>query len=504
MSVQTTAAGLFQARARNHAWPWNLWGVVSIGVLYGLVHACLRLSLSHNLPQDDVTANILAQTLEPGYIAKQPPLYEWLLWAVQRLTGPTLPSFLIIKYTLLTATFAFLYLAAKRIFHDARWAAIAGLSPLLLYQLGWNLHEGVTHTMVMVCAVAAALWAFMRIAERGELSDYLLFGLIAGLGLLSKYGFAAFLLLLLAAAALQPALRSRLVDWRMLAALLLAAAITSPLIYWLIAGGQDLVAVYQKNVAPQASDRLQATGIGLGMAVYAPFGFLFPLVLVLPVLFPRMLREAAASLKDGVNPETWGKSRPDWLLLILHITLGGFLVLILGALLTGASHYLERYMHPFFLLTPLWLLAMVERTGRPDRKLFMLSAVLVLVTAVVLPLSAYKLLRNMEHDCDKCRVAIPYAGLAQALETRGFRAGTLIATNRHDAGNLRRLFPEARVVCLRYPTYGPEVRAEDFSANAAIVWSAAESASVPKPAKRQLAALGLKDLPKPERVTVPW
>jgi hypothetical protein len=188
----------------------------------------------------------------------------------------------------------------------------------------------------------------------------------------------------------------------------------------------------------------------------------------------------------------------------LHITLGGFLVLILGALLTGASHYLERYMHPLFLLTPLWLLAMVERTGRPDRKLFVLSVVLVSVTAVVLPLSAYKLLRNMEYDCDKCRVAIPYEGLAHALEARGFRAGTLIATNRHDAGNLRRLFPEARVVCLRYPAYGPPVRAEDYSANAAVVWNEAEGTGVLKHAKRRLAALGLKDLPEPERIAVPW
>jgi hypothetical protein len=51
---------------------------------------------------------------------------------------------------------------------------------------------------------------------------------------------------------------------------------------------------------------------------------------------------------------------------VFHITLGGFLVLILGALSTGATHYLERYMHPFlpfFLLTPLWLLVLVERSG---------------------------------------------------------------------------------------------------------------------------------------------
>jgi 4-amino-4-deoxy-L-arabinose transferase-like glycosyltransferase len=117
----------------------------------------MRLATSHNLPQDDVTANILAQTLKPGYVVRQPPLLEWLLWSVQRLTGPTLLSFLIIKYGLLTATFAFLYLVGKRVFADLRWAAIGALSPLLLYQIGWNLHEGVTHTMALICAVAASM-----------------------------------------------------------------------------------------------------------------------------------------------------------------------------------------------------------------------------------------------------------------------------------------------------------------------------------------------------------
>jgi len=33
-----------------------------------------------------------------------------------------------------------------------RWAA---LSPLLLYQFGWNLHEDLTQTIVLTCAVVA-------------------------------------------------------------------------------------------------------------------------------------------------------------------------------------------------------------------------------------------------------------------------------------------------------------------------------------------------------------
>ena len=76
-------------RAETYSWPFDLTGVISAGVLYGFVYAGMRLAISHNLPQDDVTSNILAQTFEPGYALKQPPLYEWMLWAVQRVTGPT-------------------------------------------------------------------------------------------------------------------------------------------------------------------------------------------------------------------------------------------------------------------------------------------------------------------------------------------------------------------------------------------------------------------------------
>jgi hypothetical protein len=120
MSVQSSAGDRITIKAESSCWPWSLWGVISIGLAYGLVYSAMRLAISHNLPQDDVTANILAQTLEPGYVVRQPPLHEWLLWSLQRLTGPTLLSFLILKYGLLTATFVFLYFVAKRLFADPR------------------------------------------------------------------------------------------------------------------------------------------------------------------------------------------------------------------------------------------------------------------------------------------------------------------------------------------------------------------------------------------------
>jgi hypothetical protein len=265
----------------------------------------MRLAISPNLPQDDVTSNILAQTLEPGYGLKQPPLYEWMLWSVQRVTGPTLPSFLVLKYGLLTATFAFLYLVAKRIFADQRWTAVAALSPLLLYHIGWNLHEGVTQTIALICAVAASMWSFMRIAGGGRSVDYVLFGAIVGLGLLSKYSFAGFLVVLLGAALWQPMLRARLLDWRLLLSVGEAAVVTAPFVVWLIAGRHDLVALYGSAMAPLAeTNRLKATLIGLGKAIYAPLAFLFPLDLIVLVLLPGVLREGWAAIKRAVSPRS--------------------------------------------------------------------------------------------------------------------------------------------------------------------------------------------------------
>jgi 4-amino-4-deoxy-L-arabinose transferase-like glycosyltransferase len=470
MSVSAETASRISDRDEDASWRFGLLCVIAIGLIYGLVHGGLRLVVSDAVPIDDIKSNVYTQTLQLGYVAKQPPLYEWMLWLVQRLTGPTLASFLILKYALLTATFAFLYLIAKRIFTDYRWAMLAGLSPLFLYQIGWNVHEGVTQTMGLICAVAATMWAFMRLAERGRAGDYLLFGLTAGLGLITKYNFAGLLVVLFGSALLQPSLRARLFDWRVLLSLAVAALVVSPVAYWLVTERHDLVALYQSSIAPTAHKNwLQARADGLVKSVWVPFGFLFPLD-VLILFFPGALREGWKEIKQAVRPRSWNGAEPDWRLLLLHMTLGGFIVLGFGALATGATHYLERYMHPFFLLTPIWLLALVETGGKAPRRLAILSTVLVVATVAIIPLRARDLSNTMAGACRKCRIAVPYEGLADALKARGFQSGTIIAATREDAGNLRRFFPEARIVRLERPRYEPPPRAAKSGDKLAVVW----------------------------------
>jgi hypothetical protein len=358
-------------------------------------------------------------------------------------------------------------------------------------------HEGVTQTIGLICAVAATMWAFMRVAEHGRVGDYLLFGLTAGLGLITKYNFAGFLAVLLGSALLQPALRAPLFNWRALLSFAVAALVVSPVVYWLIIEHHDLVALYQSSIAPTAHNHwLQARLDGLVKSVWVPFGFLFPLDVLL-LFFPGTLREGWKEIKQAVMPRSWNGAEPDWRLFLLHMTLGGFIVLGLGALVTGATHYLERYMHPFFLLTPLWLLALVETGGKAPRRLAILSTVLVISTIAVIPLRARDLSNTMTGACRKCRIAIPYDGLADALKVRGFQSGTIIAATREDAGNLRRFFPDARIVRLERPRYEPPPRVIKSGDKLAVVWR--EGYRLTKEAKSEYNAIvqGLGVTPEP-------
>ena len=78
-----------------------------------------------------------------------------------------------------------------------------------------------------------------------------MFGAIAGLGLLSKYSYAGFLFVLLGGALLQPVLRARLLDWRLLLSVGATTVVTAPFVAWLIEGRHDLVALYGSARLPR-------------------------------------------------------------------------------------------------------------------------------------------------------------------------------------------------------------------------------------------------------------
>lgn len=440
--------------------PWSFGRFAALLGLYCAVHFILRLSLSDTIGVDDAIEGVFTQSLAPGYDPRQPPLYTWLLWLVQRITGPSLVSFLVLKYGLLSATFLLYYRIADQLFGDTRYAALTAWSLLLLYQIGWNLHEGVTQTQVLMLACTATLYTFLRASDRATAANYFLLGLAIGTGLLAKLSFSAFLGCLAAGVLLTPRYLPMLLSPRLLISLAVAAVVVSPYAWWLLAGATDLDTVFRSAVGnSNDTGYLPQVGKGLLSALLTSLGFLSPLLPILLLLFPGGLRSNTTPPEVDSDAER----------LIGVMLLSGLALLVLGVLVAGVGEYKERWLHPFLLVAPLYFFCRVRRANPTPGRIRLYLMIVIGICVFVVGLRTAHLVVGPPL-CNKCRPLVPYAKLADALAQAGFENGTIVVRNGNTAGNLRAAFPKARIYVLNNPTYQPPAAPSDPGRRCLVVW----------------------------------
>src|SRR5690606_21231528 len=185
-------------------------GVFLFWVVYGLLHAALRLGVSRTLIIDDARANELAQTFALGYQVRQPPLYEWLLWSVQQFLGPGIESHLFVRYSLIACIGLATFGAVRAAVKDDRWAAAASFSLILSYPVGWTFHEWATQTILLCIACMLTIHAAIRFFERPGAGAAAFLGIALALGFYAKFSFPLFLGGLLLAALSVRETRNRL------------------------------------------------------------------------------------------------------------------------------------------------------------------------------------------------------------------------------------------------------------------------------------------------------
>ncbi len=469
------------SKAPFYATPVGVWAIVA---LWGLSHLLLRALSTPVLGTDDMFENVLVQTLEPGYMLRQPPLYEWLLWSAQQVFGPTIWAALFIKYGLISLAALFLFLIARKALFDPRLAALCAFSYSLYYQFGWNLHEGVTHTVVLTTACAASAFFFLKALETEKLAFYLLFGAVAGAGLLGKHSYPLFALALVLAALSDAHWRGRF-RWAGLCLVPVAAAfVYSPYALWILSEGLKLLASVSDTMGVTAqTPHIARAGEGLGKLTFGLVGFSVPLVPLLILLFwPRFLRRIQP---DGASLNAVARLCGRTVLVMIVLT--ALLIVV-----TGATYVKERHMHPLLLLLPIYLFADLERFEFKSRWRW-LAVVMLAVVAVAFLARVPGLIAPDKFWCGgKCRHMKPYADLQAPLSELGAAEATLIADDGYTGGNMRVLFPDARIVTkaipARVPPRGkcfyiweegdrePELPAQDrFSKNA--YWDAADPKS---------------------------
>jgi hypothetical protein len=491
------------ARERETGWLYSLGGVVLAVGLYSALHITARLIASGNLGEDDPLDAILTQSLQLGYRPDQPPLYDWMLWLLQRVFGLGVLPYQLLKYTLLTATCGFIFLAARRVMKgDAFWAFLSVEALALIYQISWRFHEGFTHAVGAMCAVAAAFWAMLGLIERQRPADYLLLGVILGLGVLTVPTFWAYIAALFGASVLQPAMRSVLLRGQLALTALVAAAIAAPHFIWLAQTPEGISAILPSFIASNPQDYLIYAISGIRRAFTEPVMYLAPLILLYPLFFPAMI----GTIRRCISLTPNQNARPDFEQLLLHLTVLSIGVLIAAALLFGIYRYPVHALMPLFLMTSIWFTAQARKAAPSSRQVrrFVVMALSVAIFAFFARAANMYVLQPV---CSICRWGIPYTELAAEMKQRGLDARRILVNDRELGGNLRRFFPDSIIALTGSRYYVPPLFETGNSSQAKITVLWASELSIEKAAaefQRVLPAITPVKLQEAATISIPW
>ncbi|HLS57163.1 MAG TPA: glycosyltransferase family 39 protein [Zeimonas sp.] len=401
-------------------------------LLYFGAHLASRVLVSDALELDEAEQALWTQGLAPGYGA-QPPLYTWLQWGVFQLAGVSVFSLALLKNVLLALTYVFTWLAALRTM-PAQLALLASAGMLLIPHIGWESQRDLTHSVLVTAVASATVFVTVQLIERPRPALYVWLGVVAGLGMLSKYSyalfFAALALAVLATREARPVARS---PWLVVAGLV-ALLVVAPHAWWLLDHWQ------------MASDRTLAkmdarpgawAGLlrGLGSLANAVAGTLVVFALAVGAVFGRdaWRRAGATTRPRNVHCRFW-----------LNYLIA--LAVLLSAMVAfgGVTNVKGRWLQPLLCMAPLiWFGCRCDLAGH--RRLPMFRRVLVAVGLVFLVLltlrPAFDGWRGRPGDLNQ-----PAGTLAHALQAEGYDgSGAIVAADRVMAGVLRTQFTQARV-----------------------------------------------------------
>lgn len=443
-----------RARLRNLA--NGLWrGLKNPGVglwlifLYCALHFVVRLALSPVFSLDESEQVLFGESLQWGYRFREPPLMTWLAYATFSVVGLSHAALYALKYVLMAAGLAAYFASARRILGEARLATLATFGLLTTFVMGFLPHQDLMHTVLLASLLAAFLWALLRVLDSRKLADYLLLGLVVGLGLLSKYVFAVVVAGFGVGVLVTPALRQKLRWQGVLLAALLAVALVAPYVYWSMANEHSLFAL-AKDVTKGAGPALDPLSWlkGLSSFTLALASFLMPFIVLFAACFWNSLRPIPASIGSA-------EQRAHLRMFEFAFAASVFLMFI-AVFFVGTESFKPRWLHQVALWLPLYLFLRVAIVGTSElrQQIFALGALVFAIAVVIARFVIYE--TNIEH-CRQCREYMPYDRFAAGLSQVGFYQGTIVA-HRHDmGGNLRYYLPQSRVVTPGYAlsVFGP-------------------------------------------------
>jgi 4-amino-4-deoxy-L-arabinose transferase-like glycosyltransferase len=442
------------------------------------VHFVLSMALSGSFSPDDADQLIFSQTFAAGYY-EQPPLYSWLTYLSFKVLGLRYPSYFLVKSISLGLIYVACFCSARLLGLRGWTAVLATFLPLLIPTFAWHSFSYLTNTNLVCAASAISFYAIARLERSNGWIDYGLLGLALGTGLLSKYNFSLVAAALFIAAVTIPSLRRRVLSYRMLIAIVIAAVVALPNLLWLFSHRTALVAILNEKLHGTTVDhqygRLRgfATLFSNIVLILLPAGIVFAI--------GRRQLEPFDRLSDIHR-----------LLARFFIVAAGLLILLI--LLGGATRFHERWLQPFTLLVPLFAFSCYRvRSSGALRGL----ALIVIVAGIACAGVRTGQIFFGGFDRGVYPLQMDFSAAARELGALAGSGAVVISRDRELAGNLRYQLPTARHLTNSHPLYLPPL--DEFKGPRILVWNQRSGSTLPNDLRDFSATtLGLKiseDLP---------
>lgn len=405
---------------------------------YFLLQIAVRLTLPAAVELDEGSQLFYMQHLAAGYDT-QPPFYNWVQYGVGRIFGPTILSLTLLKNAMLFAAYAFYAGAAWLVLKDRGLAIVATLGLLTIPQVGFEAQRDLSHTVALIFSTSFFLYAFLRTLQRPTAAGYLLTGLAAGIGAISKYNFALLPAAALIAVLFDPALRRRVLDARILLTVLAAAVVVLPHALWFL---DNLAAATQSTIDKMAVADAQTTRLGqvltgLGSLALALAGFSGLTLVLFLAMFGRDMPAAL-------------RAESQWTRLVERMMLVIGLALVGLVLFAGASYIKDRWLTCFLLVLPLYLCLKLEAagvdSGRGLRRSLAFSAIIaVLVTGVLAARPPLAMLTGAYQ-----KLNVPYGPAVTAILAANPEPPAIVVVSDSQLAGAVRLHADVPVVIPRY------------------------------------------------------
>lgn len=337
--------------------------IVIVGLLC-LMQAVVLSFIRGGTSYDGAEQLLYTQSFEWGYGRSQPPLYTWMLIAVQQLFGVTQFSENLLKFASLFAFVFLMWRIGLKLGLRPPAAVTLAVSPFLIVEIAWEVQRNYSHTVLLLALTAAFALAYLHTLSARGMRGYVVLGVIFGLMLLTKYNAALFVLALVVADL--AAMRREGVFWTAKALLIpvIAGGLVVPHVIWAL-DHLDHVLAQQGRFRMVADDRAGALVSGLLAYFLACIS-----ILGLPLLMMLLHRGWTA-----IAANCRGRKQAFALWTLLSSAFGLILVLV-----SGATNVNIRWMLPLVIAAlPVLCGLVADADPRANRHIRTLAIVVALI-----------------------------------------------------------------------------------------------------------------------------